>query len=95
MLEFITLSRLTGDPTFEEVARRAFFAVWNRRSDIGLIGNTIDVRTGLWMHAVAGVGAGIDSFYECVAARPAFPLLALLTCSPVFATLDTPPRLTF
>ena len=64
LLEFITLSRLTGDPTFETLARRAFFAIWNRKSDIGLIGNTIDVRTGMWMHGVAGIGAGIDSFYE-------------------------------
>ncbi|GAA5871463.1 hypothetical protein JCM3774_005606 [Rhodotorula dairenensis] len=67
LLEFITLSRLTGDPTFETLARRAFFAIWNRRSDIGLIGNTIDVRTGMWMHGVAGIGAGIDSFYEYAA----------------------------
>ncbi|GAA5982793.1 hypothetical protein JCM10908_006792 [Rhodotorula pacifica] len=67
LLEFITLSRLTGDSTFEDLARRAFFAIWNRKSDIGLIGNTIDVRTGLWMHGVAGIGAGIDSFYEYAA----------------------------
>ncbi|GAA5997552.1 alpha-1,2-mannosidase MNL1 [Rhodotorula paludigena] len=67
LLEFITLSRLTGDPTFELVARRAFFAIWNSRSDIGLIGNTIDARTGNWMHGVAGTGAGIDSFYEYAA----------------------------
>lgn len=66
LLEFITLSRLTGDPTFETLARRAFFAIWNRKSEIGLIGNTIDVRTGMWMHGVAGIGAGIDSFYESV-----------------------------
>ncbi|GAA5914340.1 hypothetical protein JCM8208_004442 [Rhodotorula glutinis] len=67
LLEFITLSRLTSDPTFELVARRAFFAVWNRRSDIGLVGNTIDARTGVWLHAVGGTGAGIDSFYEYAA----------------------------
>ncbi|KWU45242.1 hypothetical protein RHOSPDRAFT_28872 [Rhodotorula sp. JG-1b] len=67
LLEFITLSRLTGDPTFETLARRAFFAIWNRKSDIGLIGNTIDVRTGMWMHGVAGIGAGIDSFHEYAA----------------------------
>ncbi|GAA5945248.1 hypothetical protein JCM3775_001896 [Rhodotorula graminis] len=67
LLEFITLSRLTGDPQFELAARRAFFAVWNRRSDIGLVGNTIDARTGVWLHAVGGTGAGIDSFYEYAA----------------------------
>ncbi|GAA5853829.1 hypothetical protein JCM9279_001680 [Rhodotorula babjevae] len=67
LLEFITLSRLTGDSAFEIAARRAFFAVWNRRSDIGLVGNTIDARTGVWLHAVGGTGAGIDSFYEYAA----------------------------
>ncbi|GAA6058326.1 hypothetical protein JCM3770_003619 [Rhodotorula araucariae] len=67
LLEFITLSRLTGDARFELAARRAFFAVWNRRSEIGLVGNTIDVRTGVWLHAVGGTGAGIDSFYEYAA----------------------------
>lgn len=66
LLEFITLSRLTSDPTFEALARRAFLAIWDRRSDIGLVGNTIDARSGTWMHGAAGTGAGIDSFYECV-----------------------------
>ncbi|BGP52119.1 hypothetical protein JCM10450v2_008090 [Rhodotorula kratochvilovae] len=67
LLEFITLSRLTGDARFELAARRAFFAVWNRRSELGLVGNTIDARTGVWLHAVGGTGAGIDSFYEYAA----------------------------
>ncbi|GEM11334.1 ER degradation enhancer, mannosidase alpha-like 1, glycoside hydrolase family 47 protein [Rhodotorula toruloides] len=67
LLEFITLSRLTSDPTYETLARRAFFAIWDRRSDIGLIGNTIDARSGVWMHGAAGTGAGIDSFYEYAA----------------------------
>ncbi|KAJ7179244.1 alpha mannosidase-like protein [Mycena filopes] len=48
MLEFATLSRLTGDERFEKAAYKAFFAVWNRRSDIGLVGNTINIRTGAW-----------------------------------------------
>ncbi|GAA5884084.1 hypothetical protein JCM6882_002133 [Rhodosporidiobolus microsporus] len=67
LLEFITLSRLTSDPRFELAARRAFFAVWNARSEIGLVGNTIDARTGGWMHPVSGVGAGVDSFFEYAA----------------------------
>lgn len=37
ILEFATLSRLTGDPTFEQVARRALRALWKTRSDIGLV----------------------------------------------------------
>ena len=38
ILEFGTLSRLTGDPRFEQAAYKAFFALWNRKSDIGLVG---------------------------------------------------------
>ncbi|GAA5939158.1 hypothetical protein JCM1841_003340 [Sporobolomyces salmonicolor] len=67
LLEFITLSRLTAEPIFEQVARRAFFAVWNRRSEIGLIGNTVDARTGAWIHGVSSTGAGVDSFFEYAA----------------------------
>jgi hypothetical protein len=47
LLEFGTLSRLTGDDRFEKAAHKAFFAVWNRRSDIGLVGNTINIRSGV------------------------------------------------
>ncbi|KAF7313730.1 alpha-1,2-Mannosidase [Mycena chlorophos] len=65
ILEFATLSRLTGDERFEKVAYRAFFAVWNRRSELGLVGNTINIKTGTWTAPeVSGIGAGIDSFYE-------------------------------
>lgn len=81
MLEFATLSRLTGDESFEvrlsaeyrvllclrcgqRVARKAFFAIWNRKSDISLLGNTINLASGMWSHAVASTGAGIDSIYE-------------------------------
>ncbi|GAA6041395.1 hypothetical protein JCM8097_005223 [Rhodosporidiobolus ruineniae] len=67
LLEFITLSRLTSDPIYEQLARKAFFAVWNLRSEIGLLGNTIDARTGGWMHGVSNTGAGIDSFFEYAA----------------------------
>ncbi|KAJ7937130.1 glycoside hydrolase [Mycena leptocephala] len=47
LLEFATLSRLTGDDRFEKAAYKAFFAIWNRRTDIGLVGNTINIRTGV------------------------------------------------
>ena len=29
---------------------QAFFGIWNRKSDIGLVGNTIDIRTGVSYH---------------------------------------------
>ncbi|KAJ8058156.1 hypothetical protein OCU04_013011 [Sclerotinia nivalis] len=64
VLEFTTLSRLTGDPRFEQLAKRAFWAVWNRRSNIGLIGAGIDAENGQWIGSYAGIGAGTDSFFE-------------------------------
>lgn len=64
VLEFTVLSRLTGDPRFEQLAKRAFWAVWARRSDIGLIGAGIDAEQGHWIGPFAGIGAGTDSFFE-------------------------------
>nr|OQO30755.1 hypothetical protein B0A51_02451 [Rachicladosporium sp. CCFEE 5018] len=65
VLEFTTLSRLTGDMRFERLAKNAFWAVFQRRSAIGLIGNGIDSETGQWtLPPLAGIGAGVDSFFE-------------------------------
>ncbi|RMZ92195.1 hypothetical protein DV736_g588, partial [Chaetothyriales sp. CBS 134916] len=64
VVEFSLLSRLTGDPRFEELAKRAFWAVWDRRSEIGLIGSGLDAETGQWLSSWTGIGAGIDSFFE-------------------------------
>lgn len=62
-----TLSRLTNDPAFEQVARRSFYAIWNRKSDLSLVGNTINAFNGKWMHGVSSTGAGIDSLFEYAA----------------------------
>ncbi|KAJ5895545.1 hypothetical protein N7495_007236 [Penicillium taxi] len=64
VLEFTVLSRLIGDGRYEELAKRAFWAVWSHRSEIGLIGFGIDAESGKWVGSYAGIGAGIDSFYE-------------------------------
>ncbi|XP_059383312.1 ER degradation-enhancing alpha-mannosidase-like protein 2 isoform X1 [Carassius carassius] len=64
ILEFSSLSRLTGDPVFENVARKALRALWRTRSDIGLVGNHIDVITSKWVAQDAGIGAGVDSYFE-------------------------------
>ena len=37
IVEFGALTRLTGDPAFEEAALRALDALWGRRSFIGLV----------------------------------------------------------
>jgi hypothetical protein len=65
LLEWGVLSRITGDPVYGAVARRAMAAIWARRGPItGLIGAGIDALDGNWRGPHAGVGAGIDSFYE-------------------------------
>lgn len=63
-LEFTVLSRLSGDPRFEQAAKRAFWEVWKRRSELGLIGNGIDAELGVWIGPHSGIGAGMDSFFE-------------------------------
>ncbi|XP_053663484.1 ER degradation-enhancing alpha-mannosidase-like protein 2 [Anopheles marshallii] len=64
ILEFGTLSRLTGNPVYEDVAMNALSALYKHRSPIGLYGNHIDVQTGRWIAQDAGIGAGVDSFFE-------------------------------
>lgn len=64
VLEFTVLSRLTDDPRFEQLAKRAFWAVWNRRSSINLVGAGVDAESGQWIGPYAGIGAGTDSFFE-------------------------------
>ncbi|RKF56028.1 ER degradation-enhancing alpha-mannosidase-like protein 1 [Golovinomyces cichoracearum] len=64
VLEFTVLSRLTNDMRFEQLAKRAFWAVWNKRSSIGLLGSGIDAENGQWIGAYSGIGAGTDSFLE-------------------------------
>lgn len=64
VLEFTVLSRLTGDPRFEQLAKRAFWAVWYRKSQIGLIGAGVDAEQGHWIGGYAVIGAGADSFFE-------------------------------
>lgn len=55
VLEFSVLSRLTGDGRYEDLGKKAFWAVWGRRSDIGLVGSGIDAESGKWMHPYTGV----------------------------------------
>src|SRR5438477_1989988 len=64
LLEFGTLSKLTGKPIYYEKAKRALMETFKRRSSIGLVGSTIDVETGVWMDADSHISGGIDSYYE-------------------------------
>ncbi|KAI4288247.1 MAG: hypothetical protein L6R35_002486 [Caloplaca aegaea] len=67
LLEFTTLSRLTGDPRFEQLSKRAFWSIWKRKGPTGLVGAGIDAETGLWTSSYTGIGASTDSFYEYAA----------------------------
>lgn len=64
LLEFGTLSKLTGKPIFYEKAKNAVVQLYRRRSKIGLVGEEIDVETGAWTSTTSHVGGGIDSYYE-------------------------------
>ena len=77
LLEFGTLSKLTGKPIYYEKAKRALMETFKRRSAIGLVGSTIDVETGAWIDADSHISGGIDSYYEY-----------LLKCSILFDDKD-------
>ena len=64
ILEFGTLSRLTGNPVFYEKAKRALAETFRHRSPIGLVGDGINVETGRWTDTDSHISGGIDSYYE-------------------------------
>jgi mannosidase alpha-like ER degradation enhancer 2 len=64
LLEFGTLSKLTGRPIFYEKAKRALVETFKRRSPLGLVGDSINVETGAWTNTDSHISGGIDSYYE-------------------------------
>ena len=64
LLEFGTLSKLTGRPVFYEKAKRALVETFKRRSPLGLVGESINVETGTWTNTDSHISGGIDSYYE-------------------------------
>ena len=64
LLEFGTLSKLTGNPIYYSKAKQALVEVYNRRSRLGLPGSTINVETGKWSNTESHISGGIDSYYE-------------------------------
>jgi ER degradation enhancer, mannosidase alpha-like 2 len=64
LIEFGTLSKLTGKPVFYEKAKRALVETYSRRSKIGLVGEWIDVETGSWTNPDSHISGAIDSYYE-------------------------------
>jgi ER degradation enhancer, mannosidase alpha-like 2 len=64
LIEFGTLSKLTGKPIYYDKAKRALMELFNRRSKIGLVGSVINVETGEWKDTTSHISGGIDSYYE-------------------------------
>jgi Glycosyl hydrolase family 47 len=77
LIEFGTLSKLTGTAEYYEKAKRALVALYNDRSRIGLVGSAIDVETGAWADSTSHISGGIDSYYEY-----------LLKCARLFGDRD-------
>lgn len=65
MMEMTVLSAVTGDPAFEQAARKATLAlVQHRASGSNLVGNHINITSGVWTIAQSSVGSGVDSLIE-------------------------------
>lgn len=64
LIEFGALSKLTGNDVYYKKAKRALVATYQRRSPLGLVGESFDVRTGAWKGVDSHVGGMIDSYYE-------------------------------
>lgn len=64
LLEFGTLSKLTGRKEFYDIPKKAVMEVYRRRSSIGLVGTWMDANTGEWLDPDSHVSACIDSYYE-------------------------------
>jgi len=77
LLEFGTLSKLTGKPIFYDKAKRALVETFRRRSSIGLVGEWINVETGKWTNTDSHISGAIDSYYEY-----------LLKCAVLFGDSD-------
>jgi mannosidase alpha-like ER degradation enhancer 2 len=77
LIEFGTLSKLTGKPIYFDKAKKALVELYSRRSPIGLVGSGINVETGAWTDPRSHVSGLIDSYYEY-----------LLKCSILFADKD-------
>lgn len=64
LVEFGTLSKLTGDAKYYRAAKDALQQVYARRSPIGLVGEGLDSETGKWTRTDSHLSACIDSYYE-------------------------------
>lgn len=64
ILEFGTLSKLTGKAQYYEKPKKALAELFNRRSRLGLVGTWINVDSGEWVDTISHIGGAIDSYDE-------------------------------
>ncbi|TAN13631.1 MAG: glycoside hydrolase family 47 protein [Chitinophagaceae bacterium] len=65
LLEYGTLTKLTGDSLYYKTAKKAVVTLFNlRNKKTGLVGDAIDVNTGKWGGKESSISGGTDSYYE-------------------------------
>jgi len=62
--EWGVLGQAVGDSRYFKMAKRAASALFERRSRIGLVADTIDIDTGQWRSRRASIGPPTDSYFE-------------------------------
>lgn len=64
LMEFGTLTQYTGKPIYYNTVKYALLQLYDARSEIGLVGQGINVNTGEWTNPSSHISAAIDSYYE-------------------------------
>lgn len=64
LLEFGTLTRITGNPIYYQKAKGAVVTMFGKRSQLDLVGTAIDVESGEWVNTESHLSGRIDSYYE-------------------------------
>jgi mannosidase alpha-like ER degradation enhancer 2 len=64
LLEFGTLSKITGNPAYYQKAKDAVVTMYKKRSQLDLVGTVIDVESGEWVNTESHLSGRIDSYYE-------------------------------
>jgi len=64
ILEWGTLSKITGREIYYSKAKKALEEVYRRRSTIELVGTFLNVEDGTWTNTDSHISGAIDSYYE-------------------------------
>ena len=66
LVEFGSLTAMTGKGAYYNSAKLALLSIYRARSEIGLVGEGINVNTGAWTKTDSHLSACIDSYYEYI-----------------------------